>query len=117
MDAVERINRDCATMLGWKQHGASWQRTCDDGYVEVVSSLPEFTENIQATWQLVEYAAAKNVEYSLFMMIYDRHPLWMASFIKGMTQRTSTGNDPKIATCKAFIMMFHPSEDAKKLPY
>lgn len=95
MDPLERINSNVAEILG-----------LDRG-----QPIPDFCNSWDASWMLVRHAHSKQTEFSLFMMIYDRHPIFMCSFIKGMNQRTSTGDDPMIAAAKAFIMMFAPDDD------
>lgn len=91
MDADSRLNRELAHILD--------------------IPLENFVDDFKSVWKLVDFATRRQVEFSLFAMVYDHKPIYMASFIRGHSQRTSTGDCPRVATCKAFLMMFSPSAE------
>lgn len=102
---LDALNERIAAKLGWEKQGMGYTRLVD-GLSETTSRLPDYTSNLQLAPQLWEFAAKRNIEFSLYMVLYTTMPVFMASFVQGMRQHNGKDSDPMLAIAKAFDEAF-----------
>lgn len=91
--------------MGWTEYGQGFLRGSGD-LQETSSRLPDYTSNLQLLPDLWKYAADRDVEFSFYMMLYNKTPVYQAAFIQGRQQFTSKDADPVLSIARAFIQVF-----------